>query len=92
MFTRFIGGHHGPTHHRAERPHHGGGLFEERGRGAGGGRGARMFERYGFRLIDEREVTKYRDIYPGKIYLFTILKDLTLNPKLYGADLHEKAD
>jgi len=51
MFTRFIGGHHGPTHHRAERPHHGGGLFEERGRGAGGGRGARMFEQGSLRLV-----------------------------------------
>ena len=53
-------------------------------------RGVRMFARYGFRVIDEREVTKYRDLYPGKIYLVTILKDLNLNPKLYGADLHEK--
>jgi hypothetical protein len=53
-------------------------------------RGDRMFARYGFRVIDEREVTKYRALHPGKVYLFTILKDLTLNPKLYGADLHEK--
>jgi ribosomal protein S18 acetylase RimI-like enzyme len=53
-------------------------------------RGNRMFERYGFRVIDEREVTKYRDLHPGKIYLFTILKDLTLNPTIYGADLHKK--
>jgi len=52
-------------------------------------RGNRMFERYGFRVIDEREVTKYRDIHPGKIYLLTILKDLTLNPTIYGADLHK---
>ncbi len=51
-------------------------------------RGMRMFERYGFRVIDEREVTKYREYYPKKIYLFTILKDLTLNTTLYGADLH----
>jgi len=52
MFTRFIGGHHGPTHHRAERSHHGGGLFEERGRGGpGGGRGARMFEQGSLRLV-----------------------------------------
>jgi hypothetical protein len=51
-------------------------------------RGDRMFARYGFRVIDQREVTKYRDFHPGKVYLFTILKDLTLNPKLYGADLH----
>ena len=54
-------------------------------------RGNRMFERYGFRVIDEREVTKYRDLHPGKIYLFTILKDLTLNPTIYGADLRKMA-
>jgi len=52
-------------------------------------RGVRTFERYGFRVIDEREVTKYRDYYPKKIYLFTILKDLALNPSLYGVDLHQ---
>jgi len=57
-----------------------------------GRRGNRMFERYGFKVIDQREVTKYRDLHEGKIHLFTILKDLTLNPKLYGADLHEKTD
>lgn len=51
-------------------------------------RGVRMFARYGFRVIDEREVTKYRDYYPKKIYLFTILKDLDLNTTLYGVDLH----
>jgi ribosomal protein S18 acetylase RimI-like enzyme len=51
-------------------------------------RSVRTFERYGFRVIDEREVTKYRDYYPEKIYLFTILKDLVLNPSLYGVDLH----
>ena len=52
-------------------------------------RGARMFERYGFRVIDEREVTKYRDIDPRKIYLFTILKDLTASHKIYDSDLHQ---
>jgi hypothetical protein len=51
-------------------------------------RGDRMFARYGFRVIDQREVTKYREFHAGKIFLFTILKDLTLNPKLYGVDLH----
>lgn len=54
-------------------------------------RGDRMFARFGFRVIDQREVTKYRDIYPGKIHLFTILKDLELNARLYGADLHRPA-
>jgi len=55
-------------------------------------RGNRMFERYGFRVIDEREVTKYRDLHPGKIFLFTILKDLTLNPTIYGVDLHHQPE
>jgi hypothetical protein len=55
-------------------------------------RGTRMFERYGFRVIDQREVTKYRDLHPGQVHLFTILKDLTQNPKLYGVDLHEAGD
>ena len=55
-------------------------------------RGDRMFQRYGFRVIDQREVTKYRDLHPGKIHLFTILKDLTVNPKLYGLDLRGKLE
>jgi len=55
-------------------------------------RGPRMFERYGFRVIDQREVTKYRDLHPGKVQLFTILKDLTRNPKLYGDDLHHEME
>jgi GNAT superfamily N-acetyltransferase len=55
-------------------------------------RGTRLFERYGFRVIDQREVTKYRDFHPGKIQLFTILKDLTENPRIYGLDLRERAE
>jgi ribosomal protein S18 acetylase RimI-like enzyme len=55
-------------------------------------RGGRMFERFGFRVIDQREVTKYRELHPGKVFLFTVLKDLTLNSKLYGTDLHSKAE
>jgi hypothetical protein len=55
-------------------------------------RGYRMFERYGFRVIDEREVTKYRDLHPSKVYLFTILKDLTLNPTIYGRDLRDEPE
>jgi hypothetical protein len=55
-------------------------------------RGSRMFSRYGFRVVDQREVTKYREFHPGKVYLFTIVKDLTLNPQLYGADLHDKSE
>ncbi len=52
-------------------------------------RGGRIFAKYGFRVIDEREVTKYRDYYPKKIYLFTILKDLTLSSSIYGADIRD---
>jgi hypothetical protein len=39
-------------------------------------RGARMFERYGFRVLNRSEVTKYREIHPEKVYLCTVLKDL----------------
>jgi hypothetical protein len=55
-------------------------------------RGARMFARYGFRVVDQREVTKYREFHPGKVYLLTLIKDLTLNPKVYGVDLHDKSE
>ncbi len=54
-------------------------------------RSMRLFARYSFEVIDEREVTKYRKLYDGKIHLFTILKDLTLSTHIYGADLREKA-
>jgi hypothetical protein len=48
-------------------------------------RGRRMFAHFGFEVVDEREVTKYRAYYPGKIYLFTVVKDLTVRPTLYAA-------
>jgi hypothetical protein len=50
-------------------------------------RGPRMFERYGFKVIDTREVTKYQAFHPNPVYLYTVIKDLTLNPTLYGHDL-----
>ncbi|MEM1057979.1 MAG: GNAT family acetyltransferase [Verrucomicrobiota bacterium] len=53
-------------------------------------RGDRMFERYGFRRISECEVTKYRQFTDQRIYLFTIVKDLTANAVLYGLDLHDR--
>jgi hypothetical protein len=52
-------------------------------------RGERMFARYGFKVVDRREVTKYREFYDGKIELLTVVKDLALNPTLYGLDLHK---
>jgi hypothetical protein len=50
-------------------------------------RGARLFERFGFRVVDQREVTKYRAYHPGKIFLFTVVKDLTISPRLYGSEI-----
>ncbi|VVM08278.1 hypothetical protein MAMC_02031 [Methylacidimicrobium cyclopophantes] len=48
-------------------------------------RGEKMFERYGFRVIDRAEVTKYADRFPGSVYLCTVVKDLRENPRLYGS-------
>ena len=55
-------------------------------------RAVRMFQRYGFRVADQTEVTKYRHLHEGGIFLFTIIKDLEANSTLYGIDLaKEKA-
>ncbi|QSR83812.1 GNAT family acetyltransferase [Methylacidimicrobium sp. B4] len=48
-------------------------------------RGEKMFERYGFRVVDRVAVTKYADRFPGSVYLCTVVKDLEANPRLYGA-------
>lgn len=39
-------------------------------------RGAALFERYGFRVLEKREITKYRKLYPEKVYLTTVIKQL----------------
>jgi ribosomal protein S18 acetylase RimI-like enzyme len=44
-------------------------VFEDR-------RGAELFERYGFKVLNKREITKYRDVHPEKVYLCTVVKDL----------------
>lgn len=44
-------------------------VFEER-------RGVKLFERYGFRVLNKAEITKYRDVYPAPVYLCTVMKDL----------------
>jgi hypothetical protein len=41
-----------------------------------------VFARYGFRLIDRVEVTKYRAQHPGRVFLSTVIKDLTAGPVL----------
>ncbi len=53
-------------------------VFEDR-------RGTRMFERYGFKVLNKAEITKYRDIHPEPVYLCTVIKDLDENAQLYAA-------
>ncbi len=43
-------------------------------------RGAKLFERYGFQVLDRREITKYRHAHPDPVYLTTVLKDLAPRP------------
>jgi ribosomal protein S18 acetylase RimI-like enzyme len=47
-------------------------------------RGARMFERYGFRVINRAEISKFRELHPGPVFLCTVVKDLDANDQLYG--------
>jgi len=44
-----------------------------------GRRTVSLFRRYGFRVIDRVEVTKYRSIHGGRVLLCTVIKDLTQN-------------
>lgn len=46
-------------------------------------RTTRMFERYGFRVLNRSEITKYADVFPGKVFLTTVIKDLEENTLLY---------
>jgi hypothetical protein len=52
-------------------------VFEDR-------RNAKMFERYGFRVLNKMEITKYRDLHPEPVYLCTVIKDLQENRRLYA--------
>jgi L-amino acid N-acyltransferase YncA len=42
-------------------------------------RGAKLFERYGFQILDRREITKYRKTHPEPVFLTTVLKELEPN-------------
>jgi ribosomal protein S18 acetylase RimI-like enzyme len=44
-------------------------VFEDR-------RGAKLFERYGFRVVNKSEITKYRHLHPEPVYLCTVIKEL----------------
>ena len=41
-----------------------------------------LFNRYGFRVVDRVEVTKYRALCPERVLLSTVVKDLSAGPKL----------
>jgi ribosomal protein S18 acetylase RimI-like enzyme len=43
-------------------------------------RGEAMFRRYGFRLINRSEITKYRGLHPQPVYLSTIVRDFEESP------------
>lgn len=55
----------------------------------GSRRGTRMFERYGFQVLNKSEITKYRDIHNEPVFLCTVIKDLTENAALYSARRHD---
>ena len=44
-------------------------TFEDR-------RGAKVFERFGFQVVEKKEITKYRAHRDEPVYLCTVLKDL----------------
>jgi hypothetical protein len=35
-----------------------------------------MFERYGFKVLNRAEITKYKAFYPQSVYLSTVIKNL----------------
>jgi hypothetical protein len=39
-------------------------------------RGEKMFERYGFKVMNRGEITKYKAFYPESVYLSTVIKTL----------------
>lgn len=41
-------------------------------------RGAKVLERFGFRVIEKKEITKYRGKHPEAVYLTTVIKQLTV--------------
>lgn len=39
-------------------------------------RGEKLFERYGFKVLNRGEITKYKAFYPESVYLSTVIKNL----------------
>ena len=47
-------------------------------------RGEKMFERYGFKVLNRAEITKYKAFYPESVYLSTVFKNLETAEPLSG--------
>lgn len=47
-------------------------------------RGSKMFERYGFRVLNRSEISKYRELHPEPVFLCTVIKNLDENAQLYA--------
>jgi hypothetical protein len=45
-------------------------------------RGEKMFERYGFKVLNRAEITKYKAFYPQSVYLSTVIKNLETSEPL----------
>jgi len=45
-------------------------------------RGAKLFERYGFRVTHRKEITKFRGLTDDRVFLSTVVKDLRDGPTL----------
>ena len=39
-------------------------------------RGEKMFERYGFKILNRAQITKYKSFHPESVYLSTVIKNL----------------
>jgi len=52
-------------------------------------RGEKMFERYGFKVLNRAEITKYKSFHPESVYLSTVIKELrTAEPLSAYAPTH----
>ena len=49
-------------------------------------RGSKMFERYGFKVLNRSEISKYRKLHPEPVFLCTVMKNLDENSRLYARD------
>ncbi len=49
-------------------------------------RGVKMFERYGFRVFNRAEISKYKELHPEPVFLCTVVKNLDENSQLYSRE------